>query len=139
MTSTCITVFDRFLLGREIDQDGIVNSFFAWKPPVDSGYTITDLHLLLASGLPHIMHITCTLQGSLSTKSFFLRLPLPGERNEHWIGLLAAMAIPELSQFPDHQRSVSDLITRCFDVTRGGYMQPAEYNGKEYFEGKSAD
>lgn len=136
MTSTCVTVFDRFLLGREIDQDGLVTCFFAWKPPVGSGYIITDVHLLMASGLPHIMHITCTLQGTLSTQSFFLRLPLMTERNEHWIGLLASIVIPELGQFPEHQRSVSELISRCFNITRLTYMQPAEYNGKEYYDGE---
>lgn len=136
MTSTCITVFDRFLLGREIDQDGLVSCFFAWKPPIESAYSIADVHMLMAPGLPPLLHITCTMPSSFTTKNFFLRLPLMTERNEHWIGLLASLVIPELSQFPEHQRCVSDLVARCFNVTRITSMQAAEYNGKEYYDGE---
>jgi hypothetical protein len=138
MTSTCITVFDRFILGREMDQDGVpsCSCFFAWRPPLTNSYSITDVHMLVAPDLPHILHVTCTMSGSEITKTYFLRLPSSSERNEHWIGLLAAMVIDELTELQELQRFVSDLISRCFNVTRAAYMQPAAYNGKEYYDCK---
>jgi hypothetical protein len=76
------------------------------------------------------------MSGSEITKTYFLRLPSSSERNEHWIGLLAAMVIDELTELQELQRFVSDLISRCFNVTRAAYMQPAAYNGKEYYDCK---
>lgn len=92
--------------------------------------------MLVAPGLPQMLHVTCTLSGSGTTKTYFLRLPASSERNKHWLGLLAAMVIDELTDLPEIQRFVSDLISRCFNVTRATYMQPAAYNGKEYYDGE---